>query len=104
MRHKLLGMSPLEMLSGDDRQKNGLAAEALGLRIKQFPPAFVKECNREAAKVFQKDDILVDVDGRKDLAGEGGLLGYLMQKKPGEGAEFTVLRGGKPQKITLPIP
>ena len=104
MRHKLLGMSPLEVLSADARQKEGLAAEALGLRVKQFPPAFVKECNREAAKVFQKDDILVDVDGRKDLVGEGGLLGYLMQKKPGEGAEFTVLRGGKKEAVKLPIP
>lgn len=104
MRHKLLGLSPLEALSTDDRQKNGLPPEALGLRIKQFPPAFVKECNREAGKVFQKDDILLQVDGKTDLSGESGLLGYLMQKKPGEGAEFTILRGGKKESVKLPIP
>ena len=35
---------------------------------------------------------------------ENGLLGYLVQKKPGENAEFTLLRGGKPQKIQLTVP
>ena len=65
---------------------------------------FVKEKNREAATKFQKDDVIVYVDGQKGLVGEAGLLGYLIQKKGGESAEFTVLRGGKTEKIALTIP
>jgi S1-C subfamily serine protease len=104
MRHKLLGMQPLEALSADDRRKFGAPAEGLALRIKGFPPDFVKEKNREAAQKFQKDDVIVEVDGKKDLPGESGLLAHLFQKKPGESAEFTVLRGGKPQTVSLTIP
>jgi serine protease Do len=105
MRMRLLGTQPLEALSADERQKQAIPPDALGLRIKTFPPDWVKDKNKEAAQKFQKDDVLLDVDGRKGLSGEGGLLGYLFQeKKPGETADFTVLRGGKPQKVTLTIP
>jgi S1-C subfamily serine protease len=97
-------MQPLEALSADDRQKTGAPAEGLALRIKGFPPNFVKEKNVEAAQKFQKDDVIVEVDGKKDLPGESGLIAYLFQKKPGESVEFGVVRGGKPQKVTLTIP
>jgi S1-C subfamily serine protease len=104
MRHRLLGTQPLESLTAEDRSKQGLAADALALRIKGFPPDYVKDKNREAAQKFQKDDVITDVDGQKGLVDEGGVLGYLVQKKPGESADFTVLRAGKPQKVTLTIP
>jgi hypothetical protein len=104
MRHRLLGTQPLEALSADDRQKQGIAGDGLALRIKGFPPNFVKEKNAEAAQKFQKDDVIVDVDGKKDLSGESGLLAHLFLKKPGESADFTVLRGGKREKVTLTIP
>ena len=104
MRHRLLGVQPMESLPADERQKQGLAADALALRIKGFPPDFVQNKNREAAQKFQKDDVIVEVDGRKDLLGESGLLSHLFRKPPGETAEFTVMRGGKAQKVTLTIP
>ncbi len=104
MRHKLLGMQPLEALSADDRQKTGAPAEGLALRIKGFPPNFVKEKNTEAPQKFQKDDVIVEVDGKKDLPGESGVIAYLFLKKPGESVEFGVVRGGKPQKVTMTIP
>ncbi len=104
MRNRLLGTQPLDVLTEDDRQKQGVTAGQLGLRIKGFPPDWVQDKNKQGAQKFQKDDVLLDVDGRKGLSGEGGLLGYLVQKKPGESAEFTVLRGGKPMKVQLTIP
>jgi hypothetical protein len=104
MRHRLLGTQPLEALSADDRQKFGAPATGLALRIKGFPPNFVKDRNQEAAQKFQKDDVIVEVDGVKNLAGESGLLAHLFQKKPGEAAEFTVLRAGKSQTVSLTIP
>jgi hypothetical protein len=104
MRHRLLGVQPMDALSEDDRQKQGVAGDQLGLRIKGFPPDWVQDRNKQGPQKFQKDDVLLDVDGRKGLAGESGLLGYLVQKKPGENAEFTVLRGGKPTKVQITIP
>ncbi len=104
MRHRLLGVSPLEALSPEDRQKQGLAADGLALRVSKFPPDFVKDKNKEGAQKFQKDDVIVEVDGKKDLSGESGVIAHLFQKKPGESATFTVLRGGKPVKVTMTIP
>jgi hypothetical protein len=104
MRHYFLGTQPMENVSADDRQKLGLPAEGLALRIRGFAPDFVKEKNKEAAQKLQKDDVIIDVDGMKDLNGESGLLAYLFSKKTGETADFTVLRGGKPQKVQLSIP
>jgi S1-C subfamily serine protease len=105
MRNRLLGAQPLETLSADDRQKQGVPADGLGLRIRGFSPGWLKEKNVEGQQKFQKDDVILGVDGKKSLATESDLLGYLFQtKKPGETAEFTVLRGGKPLKVSLTIP
>jgi S1-C subfamily serine protease len=104
MRHKLLGVSPLEAVSAEDRQKLGLPADGLALRVNKFPPDFVKDKNKMGAVVFQKDDVIVEVDGKKTLSGESALIAHVFQKKPGEAADFVVLRGGKPVKVTLTIP
>jgi serine protease Do len=104
MRHRLLGMQPLEVLPEDERQKLGIAGDGLALRIKGFPPNFVKEKNAEAAQKFQKGDVIVEVDGKKDLSTESGLLAHLFLKKPGEIADFRVLRNGKREQVTLTIP
>jgi serine protease Do len=94
IRHRLLGVSPFEVVEGP----------GLNLKVNKFPPDFVKDKNKEGAKVFQKDDVIVGVDDRKDVATESQLLAYLMGKKAGSPAEFSILRGGKPQKVTLTIP
>lgn len=94
IRHRLLGVSPLEVVDG----------EGLNLKVNKFPPDFVKDKNKDGAKVFQKDDVIVGVDDRKDVATESQLLAYLMGKKAGSSAEFSILRSGKPQKVTLTIP
>jgi len=104
MRHPLLGVQPMDALTEADRQKQGVAHDQLGLRIKGFPPDWVRDRNKEGPQKFQKDDVLLDVDGRKGPVGKSGLLGYLLQKKPGENAEFTVLRGGKPTVVQITIP
>ena len=94
IRHRLLGVSPFEVVEGP----------GLNLKIVKFPPDFVKERNKDGPKVFQKDDVLVGVDNQKNISTESQLLAYLMQKKPGSTAEFSVIRGGKPQKVMLTLP
>lgn len=94
MRHRLMGVSPFEVVEG----------QGLNLKVNKFPPDFVKDKNKDGAKVFQKDDVIVGVDDARDVATESQLFAYLMQKKAGSTAEFSILRGGKPQKVTLTIP
>jgi membrane-associated protease RseP (regulator of RpoE activity) len=104
MRHRLLGTEPLIALTDDERKQAGVANGGLALRVKGLPPDWVKDKNPGGTK-FKPGDVIIDVDGQKGLATEGDLLGYLMQKKaPGQGADLTVLRGGKPQKIQLTMP
>lgn len=90
MRHRLLGLEPLEKT-------------AEGLRVKKQPPDWVKQKNPDGAK-FQPGDVIVEVDGLRGLAREDDLLAHLMRKGPGATADFTVLRGGKPEKVTIKIP
>jgi len=104
MRHRLLGTEPLVALSDDEKKQAGVAPGGLGLRIKGFPPDWVKDKNPGGTK-FRAGDVIVDLDGQKGLVSESDVLGYLMQKKsPGQGADFTVVRGGKREKVQLTIP
>lgn len=104
MRHRLMGTMPLESLAASDRERLGIAPGGLALRIRGFPPDYVKDKNGESSQKFRKDDVIVELDGRKDWPGESGVLGHLFRKAPGEAADFTVLRDGSLQKVTLSIP
>lgn len=105
LRHRLLGTEPLQALSVDERRALGVPEGAMALRVKGFPPDWVKEQNRAARQKFRPGDVLVEADGRRDLATEAALLGYLLQKKwPGQTADFTVLRDGRRERVTLPLP
>jgi membrane-associated protease RseP (regulator of RpoE activity) len=104
MRHRLLGTEPLVALTDDEKKAAGVAPGGMGLRVKGFPPDWVKDKN-PAGKKFQAGDVIVDVDGQKGLVTEGDLLGYLMQKKSaGQAADLTVVRGGKREKVQLTVP
>lgn len=103
MRHKLAGTGQLKALTADEKQKLGLASDAMALRIEAIPPNWVKERN-PSAQPLQKGDVIVDVDGRTNLATESEYLAYLMGKKPGQKADLGYLRGGKRQKLSLTIP
>lgn len=95
LRHRLVGTDALEAGSS-----NGTMA----LRVKGLAPDWAKDKSSSGAQ-FRKDDVIVEVDGRKDLMTEGAFLSYLLQKKaPGSVADLVVQRGGKRQKIALKIP
>jgi serine protease Do len=90
MRHRLLGLEPLEKTPE-------------GLRVKKQPPDWVKQKNPDGAK-FMPGDVIVDVDGQRGLLREDDLLAYLMKKPPGSAADVTVTRAGKQEKLTIKIP
>lgn len=105
LRQRLLGMEPLQPVSAEERRTLGLPADGLALRVKGFPPDWVKEQNRAARQKFRPGDVLIEVDARRDLSTEAALLGYLVQKKPpGQAANFTILRDGRRERVTLTVP
>ncbi len=104
LRYKLLGTMPLEPLPDGERQKLGIAGASMALRIKQFAPDWGTP-NPAAKRSFQAGDVIVEADGRRDLASEGDFLAYLLQKKaPGQTVNLTVMRSGKSQRVVLPLP
>jgi S1-C subfamily serine protease len=53
---------------------------------------------------FQKDDIVVEFDGRTDLLRETDVLAHgVTARRPGERVSATVLRGGKRLALKLPM-
>lgn len=105
MRHKLLGTEALETVPADERKTMGVADGAMALRVQRFPPDWVKEKNPAGAQKLKQGDVIVDVDGNRKLTTEAEFFAYLFQRKPpGQAAVMTVIRGGKPQQVQIPIP
>lgn len=105
LRHRLMGTQPLETMTADERSKAGAPDKGMALRVKGFPPNYVKERNLEGPKLLKAGDVIVDVDSQNALVTESDLLGYLFQKKaPGSSAQLKVLRAGKVELIALPVP
>ncbi len=105
MRHRLMGTEPLEIVGAGEKKNLGVAENAMALRIKNFPPDWVKDKNPQAQQKLKPGDVIVNVDGKTNLMTEGEFLGYLMQKKgPGQAVNMTVVRGGKPQSVQMTIP
>ena len=53
---------------------------------------------------FQRDDILISVDGRSHRMTESDLFAYLLNKKrAGDRVQITVLRSGEKVDLSLPM-
>ena len=75
---------------------NGVA-EGGGIRITYAGPGI-------ASSGFQKDDLIVEVDGRR-FATFSRFLAYVAQeKKRGDKLAVTVLRAGKETRLEMPVP
>ncbi len=89
-------VSPLpegsEDLDADERKMLGLSATAIATRVK-WP-----------AKGFQKDDVIVEVEGRRSGLTVSDFVAYANQKKqPGDKIPVTVLRAGKEVKLQVEV-
>ncbi|MCK6459724.1 MAG: PDZ domain-containing protein [Planctomycetes bacterium] len=99
VRHRLLGTEPLVVADAAERKALDIADGRMALRVKGFPPDWVKE---KAKSDLEAGDVIVEVDGRSDLGTESLLLAYLFREvPPGGKATLTVLRNGK--RETVPI-
>jgi S1-C subfamily serine protease len=92
----------LEDLAAAERQQRKLDPSKLALFVKS-----VGQYNQHAAAKkagFQKEDIIIALDGKTDRLTEGQLMGQLLQTKmPGENVSATVLRGTATLELTLPM-
>lgn len=84
----------------EERQELKVPANKLLLRVQHagmYPPH-----NIAHLAGVQKDDYLVGVDGKTDLLRETDVIAYsLNNKKPGDKIELSLLRDGKPMKLTI---
>ena len=102
MRAMAFGGLVLEDLPEAERTSRGLGAKEIALFVKHVGQYGVHAAAKNAG--FQKDDIIVALDGLTQRLGEGELLGHLLQKhQPGEKIEATVLRSTQRVALTLPM-
>ena len=102
MRGMATGGLVLGDIADEDRAKRGLANDSLALLVK-----FVGQYNQHAAAKnagFQKDYVILEIDGRSARLTEGQFIGQLLQTtKPGQKLKAIVLRGDKRLTLSLPM-
>ncbi len=82
------------------RAQRGIDAKSLALEFVTtgYIPAAVKNAG------FQKGDMLVEIDARKDRATESEMIGWMIeQHRPGDKVKTTVLRGDQRLELTLTV-
>jgi hypothetical protein len=99
LRRMVTGGLLLEDLPSADRAKLGLPADGLALRVKHVGEYGEHAAAKKAG--FRKDDVVISVDGRKDLVSEGAVMAYLLGKPKGAEAPFGVVRSGNPMSFTI---
>lgn len=104
LRHRLAGTGPLEP-APPEKPPPGMRVPEMALRIKKLPPNWVRDRNLSAAAELKEGDVIVAVDGRRDLLREADFFAYLLQKKPpGSVVALTVLRLGKTVQAEVKLP
>lgn len=102
LRRMTTGGLKLDDLSADDRQRLNLPADKLALRVKHVGQYGDHAAAKNAG--FQKDDILVELDGKSTALDESQFMARLVNtKKPGDKVPVVVLRGDKRVELKLPI-
>ncbi len=93
-----------QALTPQEKKQAGLPEAAFALKVQHVNTDAKKSTAGNKAGI-QKGDVIVAVDGKKEFAGESDYIAYLVQKKkPGDKVDVSVLRGGKPQQLTLTLP
>jgi serine protease Do len=102
LRRMTTGGLLLEEATPEERRRAGLSDQAVALRAKH-----VGEYGEHAAAKnagFQRDDVIVSVEGRTARMRETDLMAYLAnEKRPGDRVPVSVLRKGERVNLMLPI-
>lgn len=102
MRAMAFGGMRLEEMSADDKKSKNIPEDKLALLALN-----VGQYGRHALakqQGFQKDDIIVEVDGDRSARSEGELMADILQKKKaGARIPAKVLRSGKEIELKIPV-
>ena len=102
MRAMAFGGMVLTDLDNATRTQRGLDRGAMALHVKSVGQYGKHAVAKNAG--FQKDDVIVAIDGSSPRLTEGELIGKLLQDhKAGETAAVTVLRGAERVALKLPM-
>lgn len=102
MRAMAFGGMSLVDLDDTARKERGLANDALALHVKGVGQ-YGKHATAKKAG-FEKDDLIVSIDGFSGRVTEGELIGRLLQtRKAGEVVDVAVLRAGQRVMLKLPM-
>jgi serine protease Do len=102
LRAMATGGLVLEELDEEGRKAHGLSPDTLALRAKGVGAYGIHGAAKAAG--FQKEDILVAVDGSSARLTESQLIGKLLTAHPTkENVKATVLRGDKQIELMLPM-
>ncbi|HVR35094.1 MAG TPA: Trx7/PDZ domain-containing (seleno)protein [Methylomirabilota bacterium] len=102
MRAMALGGMVLEDLADGERERRDIDAGRMALGV-----AHVGQYGEHAAAKnagFQKEDVVVEMDGLSNRHTESELIGHLLRaREPGERVAVTVLRGERRIELELPM-
>ena len=102
MRAMAFGGMSLEDLDDDARKSRGLATDALALNAKGVGQYGKHAAAKNAG--FQKNDVIVAIDGLTTRTTEAQLIWRLLQtRKAGESVPVTILRGTERMTLQLPM-
>ena len=102
MRGMALGGLKIEPLNAEERRKRNVAAGSMALGVLHVGQYGMHGAAKKAG--FQKDDVIVEVDGLSKPMGESELIDHLLEKRfPGEKVKVVVLRDGRRRELELPM-
>ena len=102
LRRMATGGLLLKEFPAADRRKAGLSDTDLALMVEHVGQYGDHAAGKRAG--FQKNDVIVSVDGQTGRMTESQLFGYLLQKKmPGAKVSVGVLRGEQRVNLELPM-
>jgi hypothetical protein len=101
LRGFVTGGLVLQDLADDARASRGLSKDQMALLV-----TYVGQYGHHAAAKkagFQKDDVIVELDGKRDRLSEGEMIAEMLSNhRPGDPAKAIVLRG--PARLDLSLP
>ncbi len=102
MRAMASGGIKLDDLTDDERRTRGLGTDGLALFAKHVGRYGKHGAAKRAG--FQNEDIIIEIDGRKDRMTESEFIGIMITNyQPGQKVAATVLRGKRRLNLKIPV-